>query len=200
MYVYFANNLYLFDNKYYNNGDKMEKSHKIIIVGLVIVVIAMVAGLAYMLTGNNLSAEKGSVPEGMKMYDFNSEFKMAVPKDVKFLKQWNNSEDMIFGQGYTYFDKNNEIEVRYVDSPMVTNELIDAWVKAGNSSGNATFDFEGDLIICHSIKNSGKMAKNPEDSKFKEVILLQKGHMLVGVSGNDLNLIKSMINTVEFYE
>ena len=55
MYVYFANNLYLFDNKYYNNGDKMEKSHKIIIVGLVIVVIAMVAGLAYMLTGNNLS-------------------------------------------------------------------------------------------------------------------------------------------------
>ena len=43
MYVYFANNLYLFDNKYYNNGDKMEKSHKIIIVGLVIVVIAMVA-------------------------------------------------------------------------------------------------------------------------------------------------------------
>ena len=200
MYVYFANNLYLFDNKYYNNGDKMEKSHKIIIVGLVIVVIAMVAGLAYMLTGNNLSAEKGSVPEGMKMYDFNSEFKMAVPKDVKFLKQWNKSEDMMFGQGYTYFDKNNKIMVAYSNSPMITHEFIDTMVNISNSSGNATFDFEGDLIICHSIKNSGKMAKNPEDSKFKEVILLQKGHMLVGVSGNDLNLIKSMINTVEFYE
>ena len=200
MYVYFANNLYLFDNKYYNNGDKMEKSHKIIIVGLVIVVIAMVAGLAYMLTGNNLSVEKGSVPEGMKMYDFNSEFKMAVPKDVKFLKQWNNSEDMIFGQGYTYFDKNNKIMVAYSNSPMITHEFIDTMVNISNSSGNATFEFDGDLIIGHFIKNSGKMAKNPNDSEFKESIILQRGHMIVGVSGNDLNLIKSMINTVEFYE
>ena len=56
------------------------------------------------------------------------------------------------------------------------------------------------MIISHNVKNNGKMAKNIEDSKFKEEILLQKGHMLVGVSGNDLNLIKSMINTVEFYE
>jgi len=200
MYVYFANNLYLFDNKYYNNGDKMEKSHKIIIVGLVIVVIAMVAGLAYMLTGNNLSAEKGSVPEGMKMYDFNSEFKMAVPKDVKFLKQWNKSEDMMFGQGYTYFDKNNKIMVAYSNSPMITHEFIDTMVNISNSSGNATFEFDGDLIIGHFIKNSGKMAKNPNDSEFKESIILQRGHMIVGVSGNDLNLIKSMINTVEFYE
>ena len=200
MYVYFANNLYLFDNKYYNNGDKMEKSHKIIIVGLVIVVIAMVAGLAYMLTGNNLSAEKGSVPEGMKMYDFNSEFKMAVPKDVKFLKQWNKSEDMMFGQGYTYFDKNNKIMVAYSNSPMITHEFIDTMVNISNSSGNATFEFDGDLIIGHFIKNSGKMANNPNDSEFKESIILQRGHMIVGVSGNDLNLIKSMINTVEFYE
>ncbi len=178
----------------------MEKSHKIIIVGLVIVIIALVAGLAYMLTGNNLSAEKGSVPEGMKMYDFNSEFKMAVPKDVKFLKQWNNSDDAVFGQGYSYFDKNNKIAIIYADSPLITHEFIDALVKAGNSSGNATFDFEGDLIISHNVKNNGKMAKNIEDSKFKEGILLQKGHVLVEVSGNDLNLIKSMINTIEFYE
>ena len=178
----------------------MEKSHKIIIVGLVIVIIALVAGLAYMLTGNNLSAGNGSVPEGMKMYDFNSEFKMAVPKDAKFLKQWNKSEDMMFGQGYAYFDRNNEIQVLYADSPMITHEFVDAFVKAGNSSGNATFEFEGDLIIAHNIKNSGKMAKTPEDSEFKESIILQRGHMIVGVLGNDLNLTKSMINTIEFYE
>ena len=178
----------------------MEKSHKIIIAGLIIVIIALVAGLAYMLTGNNLSIGNGSVPEGMKMYDFNSEFKMAVPKDVKFLKQWNNSDDVVFGQGYSYFDKNNKIGVMYVDSPLITHEFIDALVKAANSSGNATFEFDGDLIIGHFIKNSGKMAKNPNDSEFKESIILQRGHMIVGVSGNDLNLIKSMINTVEFYE
>ena len=178
----------------------MEKSHKIIIVALVVVIIALVAGVAYMLSGNSLSVGNGSVPEGMKMYDFNSEFKMAVPKDARFLKQWNNSEDMSFGQGYSYFDRDNKIEVMYVNSPMVTNELMDAMVKAGNSSGNTTFDFEGDLIIAHDIKNSGKIAKTPEDSEFKETIFLKKGHMLVRVSGNDLDLIKSMMNTIEFYE
>lgn len=178
----------------------MEKSHKIIIAGLIIVIIALVAGLAYMLTGNNMSIGNGSVPEGMKMYDFNSEFNMAVPENSKFLKQWNKSGDMLFGQGYTYFDRNNEILVSYADSPLITPELIDTFVKAGNSSGNATFDFEGDLIISHSIRNSGKVAKNPEDTEFKESIILQKGHMMIIVSGNDLDLIKSMVNTIEFNE
>ena len=153
-----------------------------------------------MLSGNSLSVGNGSVPEGMKMYDFNSEFNMAVPKDARFLKQWNNSEDFTLGQGYSYFDKDNKIEVRYVNSPLVTHEIVDAWVKADNSTGNATFDFDGDLIIFHHIKNNGKMAKTAEDSKFKETILLQKGHMLVEVSGNDLDLIKSMMDTIEFYE
>ena len=178
----------------------MEKSHKIIIVGLVIVIIALVAGLAYMFSGNSQSIGNGSVPEGMKMYDFNSEFKMAVPNDAKFLKQWNNSDDMVFAQGYKYFDQDNEIEVVYADSPLVTHELIDAFVKAGNSSGNMTFDFDGDLIIAHNIKNSGAISKNPEDCEFKESIILQKEHILVRVSGNDLDLIKSMMNTIEFYE
>ena len=178
----------------------MEKSHKIIIAGLIIVIIALVAGLAYMLTGNNLSIGNGSVPEGMKMYDFNSEFKMAVPENSKFLKQWNKMEDSIFGRGYAYFDESNAIQISYSNSPLVTHELIDTFLKAGNSSGNATYDFEGDLIIVHNIKNSGKVADNPDDSEFKETIFLQKGHMVVGVSGNDLDLMKAMVNTIEFYE
>ena len=101
----------------------MEKRDKIIIAGLVIVIIALLAGLAYMFMGSNMSAGDGA-PEGMKMYDFNSEFKMAVPKDARFLKSWNNSGDVIFGMGYSYFDKNNEISVSYIDSPVVTHEFI----------------------------------------------------------------------------
>ena len=107
---------------------------------------------------------------------------------------------MIFGQGYSYFDRDNKIMVAYVDSPMITHELVDTLINASNSSGNNTFDFEGDLIISHNTKNSGKVAKTLEDSEFKESIILQKGHMLIGVSGNDLDLIKSMMNTIEFYE
>ena len=177
----------------------MEKRDKIIITGMIIVIMALIAGLAFMLTGNNLSVGDGA-PEGMKMYDFNSEFKMAVPNNVKFLKSWNNSDVAVFVGEYNYFDKNNEIMVSYIDSPMVTHEIINNMIKASNSSGNATFDFEGDLIISHNVKNNGKVGKSADKSEFKESILLQKGHVLVRVSGNDLDLIKSMIKTVEFCE
>lgn len=176
----------------------MEKRDKIIITGMIIVIIALIAGLAFMLTGNNLSVGDGA-PEGMKMYDFNSEFKMAVPNNVKFLKSWNNSDDAVFGQGYQYFDKNNEIVVSYVDSPMITHEFMDTLENLSDSLGNATIEHEGDLIISHN-KNDGIVGKSVEESNFTESVILQKGHMAVGVSGNDLDLIKSMIKTVEFYE
>ncbi len=172
---------------------------KIIIAGMVIVIIALVAGLVFMFTGNNISVGGTALPEGMKMYDFNSEFKMAVPNNVKFLKSWNGS-DSVFGGGYQYFDKNNGIMVSYFDSPMVTHELINNMIKVRNSSGNSTFDFEGDLIISHNVKNDGEIGKSAEESNFTQSVIIQKGHMIVGVSGNDLNLIKSMIKTVEFYE
>ena len=167
---------------------------KIIIAGMVIVIIALVAGLAFMFAGNNISVGGTALPEGMKMYDFNSEFKMAVPNNVKFLKSWNGS-DSVFGGGYQYFDKNNGIMVSYV-----THELINNMIKIRNSSGNSTFDFEGDLIISHNVKNDGEIGKSAEDSNFTQSVIIQKGHMIVGVSGNDLNLIKSMIKTVKFYE
>ena len=176
----------------------MEKRDKIIIAGMIIVIIALIAGLAFMLTGNNLSVGGAASPEGMKMYDFNSEFKMAVPQDAKFLKSWNGS-DSIFADGYQYFDKDNEIMVSYIDSPMITHEFIDTIANLSESFGNATIEHDGDLIIFHN-KNDGIVGKSVEESNFTESVILQKGHMVVGVSGNDLDLIKSMIKTVEFYE
>lgn len=178
----------------------MEKKDKMIIGGLIVVIIALIVGLAFMLSGNNLSNGAGSAPEGMKIYDFNSEFKMAVPNDAKFLKQWNGSGDIFSSKGYSYFDKDNEIVVAHSYSPLITHELVDEFIKIGNSSGNVTFDFEGDLIIGHNIKNDGEVGNTMDESNFKETILLQKGHEVVVVSGNDLDLIKSMINTIEFYE
>lgn len=78
----------------------MEKRDKIIIGSLIVVIIALIAGVAFMFSGNNLSAGGGSAPEGMKIYDFNSEFKMAVPENTKFLKTWNRMDDAIFSTGY----------------------------------------------------------------------------------------------------
>lgn len=153
-----------------------------------------------MAMGGNFLTNSASIPQGMEMYDFNSEFKMAVPANAKFLKTWNNSEDFLFDQSYSYFDKNNEIAISYIDSSLITHEFVDEFIKMGNSSGNATVEYEGDLIIVHNIKNNGKVGKTFENSKFKEGIAIQKGHMMVLIAGNDLDKIKSMANTIEFYE
>lgn len=178
----------------------MEKNQKIIIIGLIIVIIALVAGIAYMFMGNSLTGNGGgNVPDGMQMYDFNSVFKMAVPKNAKFLKEWNHS-DSVFGSGYSYLDKDNKFAVNYLDSPMVTHGLIRSMAEAVNKSGNGTVEFEGDLIITHNLKFNGKVGENMDDTNFTYSIVLQKGHQAVVVSGNNLEFIKSMVNTIEFYE
>ena len=177
----------------------MEKKEKIIIIGLVIVIIALAIGVASMFMGNKGSND-ANVPQGMQMYDFNSEFKMAVPNNVHFVKEWNTSGEYNFGYGYTYFDKSNEFAVIYLDSPMITHEVLGSLVEFANKSGNVTFEFEGDLIISHNVKANGKVGNSPDNSNFTESIVLQKGHQLIGISGNDLDLLKSMINTIEFYE
>jgi len=48
----------------------MDKN-KMIIIGLIVVIVALVAGLAMMLTGNDISSDV-QVPEGMQEYNFNS--------------------------------------------------------------------------------------------------------------------------------
>ncbi len=179
----------------------MEKNHKIIIIGLIIVIIALVTGIAYMFMGNSLTGNGGgNVPDGMQMYDFNSVFKMAVPKNAKFLKEWNEVNDFDMGDAYSYLDKDNQFSVLCGYSQLINRGVVNSLVQISNKSGNSTFDFEGDLIISHNVKASGKVGDSQQDCDFKETIILQKGHELIVVSGNDLDLIKSMVNTIEFYE
>lgn len=176
----------------------MERKHKIIIISLIIVIIALIAGISYMLMGNGFSSEE-SVPDGMQRYDFDSRFTMVVPEDARFLKDW---EASVLGldQSIIYFDKHNKFAVAYANSPMVTKDLVDYTVEYANASGNSTIELDGDLIISHELKNSGKIGKTYEDSEFKYAILLQNGHELVLVAGNDLNSVKSMANSIKFHE
>ena len=178
----------------------MERKYLPLIVGLLILILVLILGIAYVFMDNNSMNGNQVDLEGMKMFDFNSEFKMAVPEDAKFLKSWGDMDSILPSSGYSYFDKDNEIGITYMRSPMVTGELVDGMVDQANSSGNVTIEFDGDLIIGHSLKNNGKMGKSAQDSNFKYTILLQKGHLLIGVLGNDLDLIKSMSKTVEINE
>jgi len=98
------------------------------------------------------------------MYDLNSEFRMAVQSNAKFLKTWNNSDK--FGWAYSCFDESDQIAISFRDSPMITHEVIDVFIKIDNSSGNDTLEYKGDLIISHKIKNNGKVEKNFWKFKF----------------------------------
>ncbi len=176
----------------------MENKHKIIIGMLIIVIVALGIGIAYTFVGNN-GLSNANVPEGMQMYDFNSEFKMAVPENVRFLKEWNTSGDYDFGEGYTYFDKDNKLSISYFDSPLITHEFVNLIVKVGNESGNFTVENDGDLIILHNLKSDGNVVDS-NNANFTDGIFLQKGHQIVIVEGNNADLLKSMIKTIEFYE
>ena len=177
----------------------MEKRDKTIIVGLIIVIILLVMGIAsFFITDNNSNGKTAS--SGMKIYDFNSEFTMEVPKNSNFLKGWNNVSEFNFGDEYYYLDKSNKFSVIYVSSPLITHELFDNSMNISNKSGNVSVEFEGDLKVIHNLNNTGKIGNSLDDTEFKYNILLQKGHMIVIVSGNDLGFIKSMANTIKFYE
>lgn len=175
----------------------MEKKNKIIIAVLIVVIVALAIGVATMIF-NNSPAGGGSVPEGMQKYNFDSAFTMAVPKNTRFLKEFNSSSE--FGQGVSYYDRDNKMAILYVTSPMITHEVINYFIDYVNSSGNATFEREGDLIFSHSLVHNGKLSKNLEDSNFTDIILIQRGHELVLIQGNDPEFIKSMAETFEWYE
>lgn len=175
----------------------MEKKNKIIIAVLIVVIVALAIGVATMIF-NNSPAGGGSVPEGMQKYNFDSAFTMAVPKNARFLKEFNSSSE--FGQGVSYYDRGNKMAISYVNSPMITHEFVNFTINYANSSGNNTFEREGDLILSHNVVNKGKLGKNLEDSNFTESIGIQRGHELVIIKGNDPKFIKSMAETFEWYE
>lgn len=178
----------------------MERKYLPLIVGLLILILVLIAAITFVLIDNTSMNGNQVDIEGMKMFDFNSEFKMVVPENAKFLKSWDSLDNIFTGKGYTYFDKDNEIKIVYVQSPIVTSELIDSVVDERNSSGNSTIEIDGDLIIAHNVKNNGEVGQSALDSNLKHTILIQKGHLLIVVSGNNLGLIKSMVNTIKINE
>lgn len=177
----------------------MEKKEKIIIIGLVIVIIALAIGVASVIMWG-IDSNNSKIPQGMEKYDFDSEFTMAVPDDARFIKEWNRTDEFILAEGKSYFDSANKFSVVYVDSPMVTNEFVNTIMGIANNSGNVTFEVKNDYIVLHNLESNGHVGKSLEDSNFTDIILIQKGHEIVVLSGNDLNLLKSMAETVKFYE
>lgn len=177
----------------------MDKN-KIIIIGIVIVIIALIAGIAIALTGNG-SNGVSEASKGMDIYNFDSVFTMEVPENTTFLKTWldaNESGIITEGDVADFFSKNKEFEVYYIDSHMLNDARVDYILAVDD--GNITTEQDGDLIIIHDPTSSGKVGKTWETTEFKEAVAIHKGTKLVLIEGNDPDFIKSMANTIKFRE
>ena len=173
----------------------MEKN-KIMIVGLVILIIALIAGITIALTGNGSNYQAS---EGMELYNFDSAFTMEVPKDTIFLKtRMDINETGIISEGIVkdYFSENKEFEIYYIDSHMLNDERVDYMLSL--DEGNVTTEQSGNLIIIHDHDASGKVGKTWDKSEFKEEIAIHKGTEFIWIFGNDADLIKSMAETIKF--
>ncbi len=177
----------------------MDKNMKIIVV-LSVIVVALIAGLAFMVFGNENSTDNATIPEGMQEYDFDSAFKMIVPKDARFLKEWSNDNETIeLFKTVQYFDKNNGIAISYIDSPMITNEILGYLINETlDNKSNVSIVEEGNLIIGEKINITGKVGNNLENSDFKYVIIVKHGKELVSIQGNDKDSLKSMADSIDF--
>lgn len=171
----------------------MEKKHKIIIIVLIIV-IALIAGIAYMLISNNTSNNKEY--DNMKTFKFNGVFTMSVPKDSKFLKSWNKSDknNLELFSGYEYYDKKYELSVLTANSPIMNSKNTDYLLGGLNKTENVTVEKEGNLTILQN-DNYQNM---PGKIKTKYRVFINNGNNLVVVAGNDLDLLKSMANSIKF--
>ena len=179
----------------------MEKRDKIIIGGLAVVVLALAAGLAMMMTGNG-DVLKGDVEvaEGMQVYDFDSQFTMQVPNDAKFIKEWNASSYFVNEVGMGYLDKANKFAVLYVDAPGLNEEVLQYFLSLGEKSENVTFEeLDDNRVVAHILANDGKVGDSLENCNFTEGLIFHKGHTWIILQGNDANQVKDMANTIKLY-
>jgi len=164
-----------------------------IIIGLIVVIVALVAGLAMMLTGNDISSDV-QVPEGMQEYNFNSAFTMVVKDDAKFLKVW----DSISAISYVdYYNKEDNYVIQFSKSDLlIGNE--DNFVDILNSSKSYDITKEGDLYVCKVLNKSEKFSVGNSEKHFDYRVFRISGDNEVIISGNDLDSLKEMASTIKF--
>lgn len=172
----------------------MEKN-KIIIIGLVVVIVALIAGLAFMLTGNGNSFDT-QVPEGMQEYDFDSAFTMVVKDDAKFLKTWDSNAVAI---QKVYFNKEDNYAVSLFESDYVTNNM-ELLSSVRNDTDNFEIIEDGDVRIVKVLDKSIKVNTGNSEKYFTYQASTIKGNKMIQVAGNDLDSLKEMANTIKVNE
>ncbi|WP_304047353.1 hypothetical protein [Methanobrevibacter gottschalkii] len=169
----------------------MDKN-KIIIIGLIIVIVALIAGIAMMLTGNGNSSGV-DVAEGMQVYDFDSAFTMVVKDDAKFLKTWG---DTPVGSFKTYFNKEDNYAVELSESDYFANN-IDFLSSIMNDTDDYEIVEDGDFRIVKVLDKSDKVDTGSSEKFFTYKGATLKGNKLISLASNDLDSLKEMGNSIK---
>lgn len=166
--------------------------NKMIIIGLVVVIVALIAGIALMLTGNGNSSDV-QVPEGMQVYDFDSAFTMVVKDDARFLKTWG---DTPVGHSKIYFNKEENYVVDLSESDYFANNA-DFLSTLKNNTDDFEIVEDGDFRIFKVLDKSNKVDTGSSEKYFTYSGSIVKGNKLITVSSNDLDSLKEMGHSIK---
>ena len=167
-----------------------------IIIGLVIVIIALIAAISVLLIGNggDASNDDNQIPEGMQRYNFDAGFTMLVKDDVKFLKTWDSSG---LGISKNYYNKEDKYVIQFTETDMLKNSE-DNYIKMFNSSDDFKISEEGDLKIVKVLDKSKKIAAGNSEKHFDYRVIVLHDNKVIILSGNNLDSLKEMANSINF--
>ena len=171
----------------------MENKHKIIIIALLIVIVALIAGLAMMLTGNDKDV---NVKEGMQVYDFDSAFTMVVKDDAKFLKTWDHNS---LYSNKIYYNEKEDYVITLSESDYFANNL-DLFSSILDNEENYEHISDANLNIVKVLNKSEKTDIGISEKHFDYIVGVVEGNKIIELEGNDLDYLKEMANSIKFSE
>ncbi len=125
--------------------------------------------------------------------DFDGYFSMKVPNGVTFEKDINSSVESGINQINAFYMSDN-ILVEYMDSPLFSEDsaifIYQSFFESINPESMGCYESQEDNItILEPLTNDG--------SEFP-VVGMCNGNKLIIISGDDVQIIKEMVRSVEF--
>ena len=152
---------------------KIMKNSKLLIT-LLVVFLALIAVLA--IYGGTVGVES---EDEMMPYDFLN-FTMDIPKGV-FL------DESINDNISTFREENGDFLITYIASEGIYQQMLDNY-----NSLNSSVEVEGNLTIVHVIN------KGTVEFPYSNVVLVGSDNQVVSLEGNNLDLLKTMGNSLKF--
>lgn len=156
--------------------------NNILLIGIIAIALLFTANAAFAIDNNNL-----------KEYDFDSYFKMYVPKDINFEKTDGNATDNIT-LSKSYKDDDKKINVAYFQTKNNAKDELIKYYKdmAKNSSSVIINDVNNATVIHFGDKNTYG------DIEYHDMAIAGNATQYILVQCDNQSLMDSMANSIKF--